>query len=108
MFVQLVINAIAFYVTAYLVEGVTISGWTALLVISVVWGVLSMIVKPILVILTLPINIVTLGLFTFVINAMLIMIMSSLVAGFKVESFGAALMAAVVLALLNMVLSKLK
>lgn len=108
MLAQLIVNALAFYITAYLVEGVTISGWQALLAVSVVWGILTLILKPILVILTLPINIITLGLFTFVINAMLIMIMSNIVHGFKVESFGTALMAAVVLALVNMVLSRLK
>ena len=103
----LVLNAIAFYVVSYLVPGVTISGWQALLAISVVWGVLSILVKPILIILTLPINILTLGLFTFVINALLIMLMSNLVRGFQVEGFGTALMAAVVLVLVNLVLNRL-
>ena len=103
----LVLNAIAFYVTSYLVPGVTIVGWEALLVVSVVWGILSILVKPILIILTLPINILTLGLFTFVINALLIMLMSNLVRGFHVAGFGTALIAAVVLALVNLVLNRL-
>lgn len=103
----LVLNAIAFYVTAYLVPGVTIAGWSALLVISIVWGILSILVKPVLILLTLPINILTLGLFTFVINALLIMLMSNLVRGFSVASFGTALVAAVVLALVSLVLNKL-
>src|SRR3989344_3443283 len=89
----LVLNAIAFYVVSYLVPGVTIAGWQALLVVSVVWGVLSILVKPILILLTLPINILTLGLFTFVINALLIMLMSNLVRGFHVTGFGTALIA---------------
>lgn len=106
---SLIVNAIAFYVLAYLVPGVTIAGgWQTLLVISVVWGLLSMLLKPILIILTLPINFVTLGLFTFVINAGLIMLMSMWVSGFKVQGFTTALIAAVVLALLNMVLGKIK
>ena len=103
----LVLNAIAFYVVSYLVPGVTISGWQALLAISVVWGVLSILVKPILILLTLPINILTLGLFTFVINALLIMLMSNLVRGFHVTGFGTALIAAIVLALVNLVLHRL-
>jgi putative membrane protein len=108
MLAQLIINALAFYVVAYLVPGVTISGWTALLVISVVWGVLTTILKPILVVLTLPVNIMTLGLFTFVINAFLILLMSRFVDGFRVEGFVTALIAAVVLALVNVVLGRMK
>ncbi|MBI2310351.1 phage holin family protein [Candidatus Collierbacteria bacterium] len=107
MLMTLILNAIAFYVTAYLVPGVTIAGWSALLVVSIVWGILSILLKPVLILLTLPINILTLGLFTFVINAMLIMLMSNLVRGFSVASFGTALMAAIVLALVGLVLNKL-
>jgi len=103
----LILNAIAFYVTAYLVPGVTIAGWSALLVVSIVWGILSILLKPVLILLTLPINILTLGLFTFVINAMLIMLMSNLVRGFSVASFGTALVAAIVLVLVSLVLNKL-
>lgn len=107
MFITLILNAIAFYVTAYLVPGVTIAGWSALLVVSIVWGILSILVKPILILLTLPINILTLGLFTFVINALLILLTSKLVPGFVVSSFGTALLAAIVLALVSLVLSRL-
>jgi|SRR3972149_7670010 len=107
MLMTLILNAIAFYVTAYLVPGVTIAGWSALLVVSIVWGILSILLKPVLILLTLPINILTLGLFTFVINAMLIMLMSNLVRGFSVASFGTALVAAIVLALVSLVLNKL-
>jgi len=105
---QLVLNAIAFYVTAWLVPKMKIEGWQSLLVVAVVWGILSMLVKPILVILTLPINILTLGLFTFVINAALLMLMGSLVRGFSVASFGTAIIAAIVLALVNMVLQRME
>jgi len=108
MLIKLLINVIAFYVVAYLVPGVVINGWQALLVVSVVWGILSVLVKPVLVILTLPINILTLGLFTFVINAFLLLLTSRLVTGFFVEDFGTALLASLVLSLTNMVLARLK
>lgn len=108
MLISLIINALGFYVTAYLVPGVHIANLETLAIVAVVWGVLSVILKPILVILTLPVNILTLGLFTFVINAFLIMVMGSLVRGFKVDSFGTALLAAIVLSLLNVVLGKMK
>lgn len=108
MAIQLIINALAFYVTAYLIPGVVISGWPALLVIAVVWGILTIFIKPVLLILTLPINIITLGLFTFVINAVLLLMMSSLVPGFRVAGFGTAFVAAIVLAIVNGFLSALK
>ena len=108
MLMSLIVNALGFYVTAYLVPGVHIANLESLAVIAVVWGVLSIILKPILVVLTLPVNILTLGLFTFVINAFMIMLMGSLVRGFKVDSFGSALLAAIVLSLLNIVLGKLR
>lgn len=103
----LIVNALAFYVTAYIVPGVQISNFGSLVVVSIVWGLLSMVLKPILLFLTLPVNILTLGLFTFVINAFLIMLMSGLVPGFRVDSFSSALIAAIVLALLNVVLGNL-
>jgi putative membrane protein len=107
MLIQLLVNALAFYLTAYIVPGFTISGWQTLIVMSIVWGLLTLLVKPILLLLTLPINILTLGLFTFVVNAILLMIMSSIVPGYSVSGFGTALIAAIVLSLVNMFLSNL-
>lgn len=108
MLTNLIINALGFYVTAYIVPGVRIENFQALAVVAIVWGVLSIILKPILILLTLPVNVMTLGLFTFVINAFLIMLMSNFVPGFKVDGFGVALIAAIVLALLNVVLGGLR
>ena len=108
MVIQLLINALAFYITAYIIPGMAITGWQTLIVVAVVWGILTTIVKPLLIILTLPINILTLGLFTFVINALLLLITSSLVPGFKIAGFGTALLAAIVLTIVNGFLSRLK
>ncbi len=108
MLMSLVVNAIAFYVTAYIVPGVKIAGVESLIVISVVWGILAALLRPILVLLTLPINVLTLGLFTFVINALLLMLMTKIVPGFEVRDFMTALLAAVVLAIVNMFLGMLR
>lgn len=108
MLMQLLINALGFFITARIVPGMTIENWETLGIVAVVWGVLSVILKPILILLTLPVNFLTLGLFTFVINALLIMLMAQIVPGFVVKGFGTALLAAVVLALLNVVLGQLK
>ena len=108
MLMQLIINAIGFYITAKLVPGLQIENWETLGIVAVVWGVLSIILKPILVLLTMPVNFMTLGLFTFVINAGLIMLMAKIVPGFVVSGFETALISAVVLSLLNVVLGQLK
>ncbi len=105
---SLLLNSVAFYLTAYLIPGITISGWTALFVVSIVWGILSVLIKPVLLFLTLPINILTLGLFTLVINAMLILMTSNLVPGFHVDGFGTAILAGIVFSILNGFLSSLK
>lgn len=107
MIMQLLISAFAFYVTAYLIPGFVISGWQALVVISIVWGIITLIIRPILILLTLPINFLTLGLFTFVINALLLMLMTKIVPGFSISGFGTALLAAIVLSLINMFLLRL-
>ena len=104
---QLLISALAFYVTAYLVPGFVIGGLATLVVISIIWGILTLIIRPILILLTLPINFLTLGLFTFVINALLLMLMAKIVPGFSISGFGTALLAAIVLSLVNMFLLKL-
>jgi len=108
MLAGLVVNAIAFYVVAYLIPGVVITGWQALIVVAVVWGIMAMLVRPLLVLLTLPVNLMTLGLFTFVINAGLLLLTARLVPGFEVDGFLTALLAAVLLAVVNMFLGRLK
>ncbi len=108
MVIQLLINALAFYITAFLLPGFSISGWATLFVISVVWGILTVVLRPILLVLTLPINILTLGLFTFVINAVVLLVTSRIVPGFTIDGFGTALLASVVLTIVNSFLSSLK
>lgn len=105
---KLLLNAIAFYVVAYLVPGVHIVGWQALIIVSIVWGILSMVLKPILIILTLPINILTLGLFTIVINGLLLYLTSRIVPGFSVDSLQTAILASVVLGLVNWFLQRVR
>lgn len=95
------ISGLAVFVTAYLLPGVKISGFTTALVVAVVLGVINAFIKPILIILTLPINILTLGLFTLVINVLLIILTTKLVPGFKVDGFWWALVFSIVLSLVN-------
>ena len=98
------ISAIAIVITAYLLPGVRLSGFIAALFTALVLGLVNAVIKPLLILLTLPLNILTLGLFTLVINALLIMLTSALVPGFSVSSFWQALLFSLVLAVVNYVL----
>lgn len=98
-----IISALAIGISAFIVPGVTVGVFSAL-VAAVVLGAVNAFIKPIIIILTLPVNILTLGLFTFVINALLIMLTSVIVPGFKVDGFVAALIFSLVLTIVNIVL----
>lgn len=99
------LRALAVVITAYLLPGIVVKSFFVALVVAVVLGFFNTILKPILVILTLPINILTLGLFTLVINAGLILLASNLVAGFQVDGFWWALIFSLILSLVNAVLN---
>ena len=100
-------SALAVFITAYLLPGVFVEGLFAALVAALIIGILNAFIKPVLVILTLPISILTLGLFTLVINAGLIMLASKIVEGFHVDGFLWALAFSLVLSLVNWFLHKM-
>lgn len=96
-----VVAALVIVVAAYLLPGVHIAGFTTALVAALVLGIINAVLKPILVLLTLPINILTLGLFTLVINAALIILATYIVPGFMVDNFGWAILFSIVMSLIN-------
>lgn len=101
IFVNLIVSAIAVVVSAYILPGVKVDGLLTAVVVAVVLGAVNMFIKPILILLTLPLTILSLGLFTFVINALLILLVSNLVPGFKVEGFLSALLFSLVLSVVS-------
>jgi putative membrane protein len=88
--------ALALWLTAQVVPGVSVSGWGALAVGSAVLGVVNTIVRPVITVLTLPLTIVTLGLFYLVVNGAAFGLAAALVPGFDVASFFAAVLGALV------------
>ena len=96
-----IVYAIAIYLTAYLLPGINIADFPTALVASIGLGLINAIIRPILLILTLPLNILTLGLLTFVINALMVMLAAELVPGFAVESFWWAVLFSLVLSVVN-------
>lgn len=101
LIVGLIVNALAIIISAYILPGVKVDGFVTALIVAVVLGVVNMFLKPILLILTLPLNILTLGLFTFVINALLVLLVSNIVPGFRVEGFLYALLFSLVLSVVS-------
>lgn len=107
-FIHFIVSTIAILITAYILPGVHVSGLLAAFVLAVVLGAINLILRPILIFLTLPITIVTLGLFVLVINGLLVMLASYIVPGFTVDSFWWALLFGIVLAVINWVLEVLE
>ena len=102
---SLLANALVLMVVATIFSGFEISGFGAAIIASVILAVLNTIVRPILVLLTLPVTFITLGLFLFVINAITLMLTAALMGdAFNISGFGLAIIAAIVISLLNMVI----
>jgi putative membrane protein len=110
LLLRLLINAAALWAATRLVSGISYTGdWPLLFVVALVFGVLNTLVRPILKLLTLPFLIVTLGLFTFVLNAFMLWLTGAasdaLGLGFHVEGFGAAFLGALVVSIVSCALS---
>ena len=92
-----IMSALAVMLAAHLVSGITVHSVFSAFVVALVFGLFNAVLRPVLIFLTLPITILSLGLFTFVINALLFWFTSAIVKGFYVESFGAALLGAIIM-----------
>ena len=102
-----ILNAVALLIVAYLLPGINVASFGSALVAALVLGLLNMLVKPLLVVLTLPITIVTLGLFLLVLNALLFWFAGSVLDGFQVGGFWWAVLGAVVYSIVAGLLSRL-
>jgi putative membrane protein len=102
------LSAIAVFVTAHILPGARVEGFGTAVVVAVVLGFVNAFIRPIILLLTLPINVLTLGLFTFVIMALIVLGVSAIVPGFHVNGFWWALAFALVLAVINAFLNSLK
>jgi len=100
-----VLNAAALLLVAYLYPGVVVEGFLAALIAALVLGLVNAVIRPILVILTLPATILTLGLFIFVINALLFWFVAEIVHGFRVTGFGAALLGSILYSIVTLLTS---
>lgn len=102
-----IVSALAILVAAYLIPGVEVT-FVGALVAAIVLALINIFIKPLVVLLTLPINVLTLGLFSLVINALLVMLASMVVPGFSVDGFLAALLFSILLSLINWLFNRAK
>lgn len=105
LLVRWLLLTVAIIITSYLVRGIYVSGFFSAFFAAAVLGILNALFRPVLLILTLPINIFTLGLFTLVINAVLLKMVSGLVPGFAVYGFGSAIIGSLIITLVSWLLS---
>ena len=99
------VNAVALIAVAYLLPSITVSSFTSALIAALVLGLVNAIIRPVLVVLTLPVTILTLGLFIFVINALLFWLVGSILDGFHVQGFGGALIGSILFSIVSWLLS---
>lgn len=102
--IQLILGGIAILITQYILPGVHVSDFLTGVIVAALIALLNLTVKPLLIILTIPITILTLGLFLLVINAILILLAAEIIPGFSVDGFWWALLFGLILGLINSLL----
>lgn len=103
--ISLILNATALLITAYIVPGFRVSDFQTAILAAIVLGVVNTFIKPALVVLTTPLTVLTLGLFTFIVNAVVLFIVSYFVSGFTLDGWLPAILGAIVLSIVSTGLS---
>jgi len=105
IFLRWLILTFAIIATSYLIDGIQVSGFLSAFFAAAILGILNAFFRPILFILTLPVNILSLGLFTFVINALMLMMVSGVISGFKVYGFWSAVFGSLLISFVSWLLT---
>lgn len=107
LIIRWLLNALALLIVSNVLPGFQVDGLWYALIAAAILGLVNILIRPLLLLLTLPINLVTLGLFTFVINALMLLLVANIVEGFSITGFGTAVWAAIILWLVSMLLDLL-
>jgi len=105
IFLRWLILTFSIIATSYLIDGIQVSGFVSAFFAAAILGILNAFFRPILLILTLPVNILSLGLFTFVINAIVLMMVSGVISGFEVYGFWSAVFGSLLISLVSWLLT---
>ncbi|MBA3647587.1 MAG: phage holin family protein [Chitinophagales bacterium] len=101
---KILVTGLSVIITSYLLPGVSVDGMISAIAVAAVLMLINTVVKPVMVILTLPVTIITMGLFLLIINALCILLASRMIAGFRVDGFWWALIFSLILSLINSIL----
>src|SRR5688572_29188201 len=107
LIIRWIVNTLALFVVAYIVPNFSYDDWISLAIAAAVLGLLNAIVRPILVVLTFPLTVLTLGLFLLILNAIMLKLTDALVPGFHIEGFGWAIVGAIVLSIVSLVTNRI-
>lgn len=102
---KILVNGVALMFTANLIDGIYVDGWGSVFIAAIILGIVNAIIRPILLVLTLPLNVFTLGLFTFVINGLVLKTVACVVSGFDIVGIWPAIIGSVILSVVSTVLS---
>jgi putative membrane protein len=105
LLIRWLIYAVAIMILTYIVPGISVKNFYSALIAALVLGLVNAVIRPLLILLTLPVNILTLGLFTLVINALMLWFVASIVKGFDVQNFVAAFLGALVLLVVGWIIN---
>jgi putative membrane protein len=107
LIIRLLASALAVLIAAHVIPGIEVNGYGDALIAAVVLGLLNLVIRPIIMLLTLPLNILTLGLFSWVINAFLFWVVGNILNGFKVDDFAAAFLGALLVTIISWIVNLL-
>jgi len=103
--IRLLISAVSLIIVAYLIPGITFDSYLTVLFAALILGIVNAIIRPVILILTLPINILTLGIFTFIVNAFMLWIVHLLISGFHITNFSTAIWGALIYWIINWIIN---
>lgn len=107
LFLRWLILSVAVVSASYLIEGIHVSGFFSAFFTAAILGILNVFLRPVLLLLTLPINVLTFGLFTFVINAFMLKMASGVISGFEVRGFWSAIIGSLIISVVSWILNAL-
>lgn len=107
LLIRWVLFALALLFTAWIVPGISFANFQTALLAAFVMGLVNIFIRPIILVFTLPLNLLTLGLFTFVINALMFLLVAKIVAGLVITGFLAALLGSIVLSVISLFINKI-
>lgn len=108
LLIRWVLFALALLFTAWIVPGISFANFQTALLAALVMGLINLFIRPIILVLTLPLNLLTLGLLTFIINALMFLLVAKIVAGFMVTGFLAALLGSIVLSIISVFINRIE